>query len=194
VNENLCSSKELTLLHYNGGEHTSSPARVSTATLGAVALRAGPALHHHVEVGRRQGAVADFSASAHATDAPRYFSLTFVRRAEGSLASPRRRAELRRAGAHDERVEAAPGIAFPARHGRDGGLRQSVAADLRDLLPARRVAFAALRDCDFGAVLRALAAFASARLAAAFFATCVGLMGVLLAIALTRRCLRDATP
>jgi hypothetical protein len=50
-----------------------------------------------------------------------------------------------------------------------------------------------LRDCDFGAVLRGLAAFASPRLAAAFFATFVDLMDVLLAIAFTRRCLRYAT-
>jgi hypothetical protein len=50
-----------------------------------------------------------------------------------------------------------------------------------------------LRDCDFGAVLRGLAAFAATRLAAAFFATFVDLMDVLLAIAFTRRCLRYAT-
>ena len=46
---------------------------------------------------------------------------------------------------------------------------------------------------DFGAVLRGLAAFAATRLAAAFFATFVDLMDVLLAIAFTRRCLRYAT-
>src|SRR5712691_4213758 len=36
-------------------------------------------------------------------------------------------------GAHDERVEAAPDIAFPARHGRDVGLHGGVAVGLRDL-------------------------------------------------------------
>jgi hypothetical protein len=37
-----------------------------------------------------------------------------------------------RDGAHDERVEAAAGVAFPARHGRDGGLHGGVAIGLRD--------------------------------------------------------------
>jgi hypothetical protein len=36
-------------------------------------------------------------------------------------------------GAHDERVEAAPDVAFPARHGRDVGLHGAVAVGLRDL-------------------------------------------------------------
>jgi len=39
---------------------------------------------------------------------------------------------LRRA-AHDERVEAAPDVAFPARHGLDVGLHGGVAVGLRDL-------------------------------------------------------------
>jgi hypothetical protein len=46
-----------------------------------------------------------------------------------------------------------------------------------------------LRDCDFGAFLRGLAAFASTRLVAAFFATFADFLDVLLAIAFTRRCL-----
>ena len=41
-------------------------------------------------------------------------------------------------GAHDERVEAAPDIAFPARHGRDVGLHGGVAVALRDLRVAAR--------------------------------------------------------
>src|SRR5882672_2101869 len=36
-------------------------------------------------------------------------------------------------GAHDERVEAAPDVAFPARHGRDVGLHGGVAVRLPDL-------------------------------------------------------------
>src|SRR3546814_7458071 len=36
-------------------------------------------------------------------------------------------------GAHDERIEAAPDVAFPARHGRDIGLHGGVAVGLRDL-------------------------------------------------------------
>ena len=36
-------------------------------------------------------------------------------------------------GAHDERVEAAPDVAFPARHGRDVGLHGGVAVGLRHL-------------------------------------------------------------
>src|SRR5947208_1538321 len=36
-------------------------------------------------------------------------------------------------GAHDERVEAASDVAFPARHGRDVGLHGGVAVGLRDL-------------------------------------------------------------
>src|SRR3979490_2012748 len=36
-------------------------------------------------------------------------------------------------GAHDERVEAAPDVAFPTRHGRDVGLHRGVAVGLRDL-------------------------------------------------------------
>src|SRR5438105_3667853 len=36
-------------------------------------------------------------------------------------------------GAHDERVEAAPDVALPARHGRDIGLHGGVAVGLRDL-------------------------------------------------------------
>src|SRR5438094_3140259 len=36
-------------------------------------------------------------------------------------------------GAHDERVEAAADVAFPARHGRDVGLHGGVAVGLRDL-------------------------------------------------------------
>ena len=36
-------------------------------------------------------------------------------------------------GAHDERVETPPGVAFPARHGRDVGLHGGVAVGLRDL-------------------------------------------------------------
>src|SRR3979409_155614 len=36
-------------------------------------------------------------------------------------------------GAHDERIEAAPDVAFPARHGRDVGLHGGVAIALRDL-------------------------------------------------------------
>jgi hypothetical protein len=35
--------------------------------------------------------------------------------------------------AHDERVEAAPDVAFPARHGREVGLHEGVAVGLRDL-------------------------------------------------------------
>src|SRR5438874_526240 len=35
--------------------------------------------------------------------------------------------------AHDERVEVAPDVAFPARHGRDIGLYRSVAVPLSDL-------------------------------------------------------------
>ena len=62
------------------------------------------------------------------------------------------------------------------------------------LLPAVRAGgFATLRDCDFGAFLRGLAAFASTRLVAAFFATFADFLDVLLAIAFTRRCLRYAT-
>jgi len=38
-----------------------------------------------------------------------------------------------RDGTHDERVEAAPDVAFPARHGRDVGLHWGVAVGLRDL-------------------------------------------------------------
>src|SRR5215218_1289857 len=38
-----------------------------------------------------------------------------------------------RDGAHDERVEAAPDVAFPARHGRDVGLHGGIAVALRDL-------------------------------------------------------------
>ena len=53
-------------------------------------------------------------------------------------------------GAHDERVEAAPDVAFPARHGRDIGLHGGVAVALRDLRVAaceqgRRCAPAGLR-------------------------------------------------
>jgi hypothetical protein len=36
-------------------------------------------------------------------------------------------------GAHDERVETAPDVPFPARHGRDVGLHGGVAVGLRDL-------------------------------------------------------------
>src|SRR5262245_21835803 len=36
-------------------------------------------------------------------------------------------------GAHDERIEAAPDLAFPARHGRDIGLHGGIAIGLRDL-------------------------------------------------------------
>src|SRR5262245_61434791 len=36
-------------------------------------------------------------------------------------------------GAHDKRVEAAPDVAFPARHGRDVGLHGGVAVGLCDL-------------------------------------------------------------
>src|SRR5262249_41022098 len=36
-------------------------------------------------------------------------------------------------GARDERVEATPDVAFPARHGRDVGLHRGVAVGLRDL-------------------------------------------------------------
>src|ERR1700687_4270075 len=36
-------------------------------------------------------------------------------------------------GAHDERIEAAPDVAFPARHWRDVGLHGGVAIGLRDL-------------------------------------------------------------
>src|SRR5262245_55568697 len=50
-------------------------------------------------------------------------------------------------GAHDERVEAAPDVAFPVRHGRDVGLHGGVAVGHRDLeLPlARRADFAATK-------------------------------------------------
>src|SRR5439155_6111088 len=41
-------------------------------------------------------------------------------------------------GAHDERVEAAPDVVFPARHGRDVGLHGGVAVPLRDLRVAAR--------------------------------------------------------
>src|SRR4029079_1031902 len=41
-------------------------------------------------------------------------------------------------GARDERVEAAPDVAFPARHGRDVGLHGGVAVTLRDLRVAAR--------------------------------------------------------
>src|SRR5262249_53838242 len=41
-------------------------------------------------------------------------------------------------GAHDERVEAAADVAFPARHGRDGGLYGGVAVALPDLRVAAR--------------------------------------------------------
>src|SRR5229473_2254847 len=41
-------------------------------------------------------------------------------------------------GAHDERVEAAPDVAFPARHGCDVGLHGGVAVGLRDLRVAAR--------------------------------------------------------
>ena len=41
-------------------------------------------------------------------------------------------------GAHDERVEAAPDVALPARHGRDVGLHGGVAVALRDLRVAAR--------------------------------------------------------
>ena len=46
--------------------------------------------------------------------------------------------------AHDERVEAAPHVAFPARHGRNVSLHRGVAVALRDL----RVA-ACEEDGDF---------------------------------------------
>jgi hypothetical protein len=87
-------------------------------------------------------------------------------------------------GAHDERVEAAPDVAFPARHGRDVGLHGGVAVGLRDLRVAacEEGRLCDLRDCAFGAVLRGLAAFAATRLAAAFFATVADFLDVLLAI------------
>jgi hypothetical protein len=53
------------------------------------------------------------------------------------------------------------------------------------LPPARSVGFAAVRDCDLGAVLRDLAAFAAAWLAAALFATFADVFDVLSAIAFT---------
>jgi hypothetical protein len=59
-------------------------------------------------------------------------------------------------GAHDERVEPTPDVAFLARHGRDVGLHGDVALGLRDLRVAaceegRLCGFA---GSDFGAVLR----------------------------------------
>src|SRR5438105_14962293 len=44
-------------------------------------------------------------------------------------------------GAHDEGVEAAADVAFPARHGRDAGLHGGVAVGLRDLRVAAREEF-----------------------------------------------------
>src|SRR5690606_39007236 len=41
-------------------------------------------------------------------------------------------------GAHDERIEAAPDVAFPARHGRDVGLHGGVALRFGDLRVAAR--------------------------------------------------------
>src|SRR5690606_26507288 len=41
-------------------------------------------------------------------------------------------------GAHDERIEAAPDVAFPARHGRDVGLYRGVAVGPGDLRVAAR--------------------------------------------------------
>jgi hypothetical protein len=38
-----------------------------------------------------------------------------------------------RHGAPDQRIETAPDVAFPARHGRDIGLHRGVAIALRDL-------------------------------------------------------------
>jgi len=50
-------------------------------------------------------------------------------------------------GAHDERIEAAPDVAFPPRHGGDISLHGSVAVGLRDL----RVA--ACEECGLSAGL-----------------------------------------
>jgi len=53
-------------------------------------------------------------------------------------------------GAHDERVEAAPDVAFPAWHGRDVGLHRGVAVGLRDLrVAACDSSFAGRLDPDF---------------------------------------------
>src|SRR6266508_6586581 len=49
-------------------------------------------------------------------------------------------------GAHDERVEAAPDLAFPARHGRNVGLHGGVTVGLRDL---RVAACEECRLCEF---------------------------------------------
>ena len=73
-------------------------------------------------------------------------------------------------GARDERVEAAPDVAFPARHGGDVGLHRGIAVALRDL----RVA------------AREKTGFAATRLAAAFFATFADFLDVVLAIAFTQ--------
>src|SRR5690349_13170526 len=84
------------------------------------------------------------------------------------------------------------------RHKCNGGLRRSapnppyeLTPKTQGLPPARTVGFATLRD--FGAVLRGLVAFASARLTAAFLATLVDVMDVLSAIAFAHRCLRYPT-
>ena len=113
-------------------------------------------------------------------------------------------------GAHDERVEAAPDVAFPARHGRDVGLYGGVAVGLRDLRVAAceegrlrghrgalalgcggfghcivrqflRRGFVGLRADDLATGLCGLAAFAATRLAAAFFAIFADFLDVLLA-------------
>src|SRR5258708_3590241 len=67
-------------------------------------------------------------------------------------------------GAHDERVEATPDVAFPARHGRDVGPHGCVAVRLRDLRVAAGEESRLRSDplgggllCDFRRLLRRLA-------------------------------------
>src|SRR4051812_7105521 len=69
-----------------------------------------------------------------------------------------------RDGAHDERVEAAPDVAFPARHGRDVGLHGYVAVALRGLRVAaceegrfRGGPFGGSLRCDLSRILGRLA-------------------------------------
>ena len=89
--------------------------------------------------------------------------------------------------AHDERVEAPPDIAFPTWHGRDVRLHRGIAVALRDLRVAacEESRLCALRNADFGAVLRRVDAFATTRLVVAFFATFTDVLGVLPAIVFT---------
>jgi hypothetical protein len=88
-----------------------------------------------------------------------------------------------------------PDVAFPPRHRRDVGLHGGVALAPRDLRVAAREEgrFCDLAGLRLRRLLARFAAFASARLVAAFFATFADFLDVLLAIAFTRRCLRYAT-